>query len=184
MINIASSVYNLEHKALEVYVSGCTRHCMGCHNRELWEFDKGYDILEWLKIKDEFFKKDQMIKQFWILGGDLLCQKSLSESAYFLKSLSEYGKTIWLWTGADMKEVLDFLRQYKLTCVKYVKTGQFIRTDSSIVYHPDKREDTASVELASWNQILYRKDDDADYVFTMLPFSFKSGNADGLEKDG
>ncbi len=41
-VYVAGTEVNLQHKALEIYVSGCLNHdCKGCHNPELWYWNVG-----------------------------------------------------------------------------------------------------------------------------------------------
>lgn len=75
MIHIIGSEPNLAHAALEIYVSGCTRACPGCHNPEAQGYGKGLKWPRWLaqnawKIRQGLNEK--LFRRLWILGGDPL----------------------------------------------------------------------------------------------------------------
>ena len=93
MIHIIGSEPNLAHAALEIYVSGCTRACPGCHNPEAQGYGKGLKWPRWLaqnawKIRQGLDEK--LFRRLWILGGDPLCQPE-HEIVELLHSLRRIG---------------------------------------------------------------------------------------------
>ena len=78
-IRIAGTEVNVQHKALEIYLSGCKGpHCQGCHNPELWDFTVGDLITEnttqSLLDKIEEMKAARLVNYIWVLGGEPLDQ--------------------------------------------------------------------------------------------------------------
>jgi len=109
-----------DRPCFEIYISGCTRKCKGCHNIELANFDYGTEIenmQEW--INKFLLTKEAFFDIISITGGDILCQPE--EKAYeFIDRLSHTfpNKEIWVFTGEDdfrnipnwMKERCDVIK--------------------------------------------------------------------------
>ena len=100
-MRIAGTEVNLQHKALEIYLSGCKGpHCPGCHNPELWDFDVGDQITE--SVMQQLFgkidnmQKAKLLNYIWVLGGEPLDQ-DLYELEEFLDQLRRKAY-IMLWT--------------------------------------------------------------------------------------
>ena len=130
--------------AYEIYVSGCTHHCPGCHNPELQWFDYGD---EWEDKKKEIFA-DLFDMRGWydciaILGGDLLSQdrKVAQEMVRELKLRTQV--PIWLFTGNDVEKIPRWVWK-KFDVVKY---GPYIK---------ELRQEGFP---ASSNQVVWRKRD-------------------------
>jgi len=90
-----------------VFVSGCRRHCPGCHNPETWDFDFG-EQFNW--------QMEQMIidslKPYWIqgltiCGGEPFESENEGALIPFLKRVREElpGKDIWIYTGYTLDEL-------------------------------------------------------------------------------
>jgi len=90
-----------------VFVSGCRRHCPGCHNPETWDFDFG-EQFNW--------QIEQMIidslKPYWIqgltiCGGEPFESENEGALIPFLKRVREElpGKDIWIYTGYTLDEL-------------------------------------------------------------------------------
>ena len=102
---IAGLEFNYEHKAVEIFVSGCTRKCKGCHNPELQTYKIGTPFRRWLDINKSPISKEWnlLFDDVWIVGGDLLCQDP-DEAVEFLKCLRSVlpeSMRIVLWTGEE-----------------------------------------------------------------------------------
>jgi anaerobic ribonucleoside-triphosphate reductase activating protein len=137
-MNIAGTDYNLNHKALEIYISGCDGYCKGCHNSELWDFNVG---VPWYKFN---FSKilNSLVDRVWIMGGEPLLQekKELQNFIYNVNMYTNNKKEIWLWTRFN--EIPNNLKRY----ISYVKTGEY-KEDL-----PRYTEPLFGIELASNNQ--------------------------------
>jgi organic radical activating enzyme len=87
--------------AYEIYVSGCTRNCKGCHSPELQDFSYG-EKLDTRKLMDNMHKEEGWFDIISIIGGDLLCQDEYEAIEFVLDLKLEFpNKKFWLFTGAD-----------------------------------------------------------------------------------
>lgn len=146
-MNIISTEYTLRHRALEVYVAGCSGpHCPGCHNPESWDFAAG---VPWThrkdSIRDKVLRFGDMIDRVWVLGGEPLDQPP-GELEALLSFLHSFGKPLWLFTRKELDQVPEQVRMY----LQWVKTGSY-RRDLSTTENIQE-----GVELASWNQRLHQ----------------------------
>jgi len=136
-MNIAGLEYNLPHKALEIYLSGCCPpFCENCHNPELWDFNIGKNWKDWL---DKILKKvdDEMVERVWILGGEPLDQ----DRQELMELLSHIKKEIWLWTKQEFSyhivnefhDIVDYIKfgKYDLNLPGYLDTNHNIKLSSN-----------------------------------------------------
>lgn len=139
-MNIAGTEYNLNHKALEIYISGCDGVCEDCHNPELWDYNIGKRYELWAK---HFRQKlsTSMVENVWIMGGEPLLQPVASLN-FFLFWLYKFKKPIMLWTRFEIQDIPEDILQY----LKYVKVGKYLKDSNAYV------ESIFGVELASKNQ--------------------------------
>ena len=143
-MNISGLQYNLNRKTLEIYLSGCTGRCDGCHNYELWDFNVGKDWIYYLdKIEENI--KSGLIDEIWILGGDPMDQ-DLMDLHRLISILSNYGRRIWLWTRHNIKEIPEDIKKL----CSYIKTGEYIKD------LPGYIDNITGVEIASNNQKIYK----------------------------
>lgn len=131
MANIAKikqySISNGEGLRTAVFFSGCTHHCEGCFNKELWDFNYGTSI-DYNEILSTI---NEHISGLSLLGGDPLCGDNFLSSLELCKRFKQLypNKTIWLWTGftiefiknCKLKEILDY--------VDVVIDGKFIESE-------------------------------------------------------
>lgn len=130
--------------AVEIYVSGCTRNCKGCHNPEMQSFDYGNKLDE-LSLHIALSDNEDWFDIIAILGGDLLCQddQEAKELTQMLR-MAYPQKKLWLFTGAELSEVPKWCFEY----FDVIKTG---------TYEESLRQSTG---LASSNQRINKKDVD------------------------
>ena len=87
-----------------LFVSGCRRHCQGCHNPQAWDFNFGVPFDE--KIQHEIL--DSLIPDYIaglsVLGGEPFEPENAVELIPFLKQVK---KSIWLYTGFKYEEICD-----------------------------------------------------------------------------
>lgn len=142
-MKVAGTDYNLNHKAFEIYLSGCDGACAGCHNPELWDFEVGSDAFG--SVFQIIIGKitEPMVQNIWILGGEPLLQNKIALSM-FLKQIYYWanGKPLWLWTRFEDKDIPLNLRVW----LTYAKTGEYLEGGESY------RESMFDIELASTNQ--------------------------------
>lgn len=102
-------ISNGEGIGVSLFTQGCPIHCKNCHNKELWNFDGGYDYTR----QDEQLILDLMSKEyisrFSLLGGEVILRENMPElSTLCLKIKSHWPqKKIWLWSGYLWEEIYD-----------------------------------------------------------------------------
>ena len=111
----ASDVNNGLGCRVTLWVSGCTHHCKGCHNRQTWKFTSGRPYTP--QVEEVLFNEiDKLyIKGLTLSGGDPL--DSPDGVLELLKDFRErFGNTkdVWVYTGytyeyckEHFKEILD-----------------------------------------------------------------------------
>ena len=130
--------------AVEIYVSGCTRRCQGCHNPELQDFDCG-EPLNKLELIRELTDHEDWFDIISILGGDLLCQDDYeAKGLSWMLKMAYPEKKLWLFTGAELSDAPEWCKE----CFDVIKTG---------TYEESLRQSTG---LASSNQRINRKGSD------------------------
>ena len=104
--------------AVELYVSGCSRHCKNCHNPELQSYDVGEEV-NYRKLISELSSHREWFDIVSILGGDLLCQddKQADLLVWTIRELLE-DKKLMLFTGADLEEIPSWAFEY-FDIIKY-----------------------------------------------------------------
>ena len=108
-----------------IYLQGCNIHCVGCHNPQTWDMDKGYLI----PVEELFDKicRDSMYKRITISGGEPLNQK---DAVYKLMSLLKTaGFDVALYTGFDLNDVPAYI----LKTLNYIKCGKYIESLRSTI---------------------------------------------------
>ena len=105
-----------------IYFAGCEHHCPHCHNPETWSKSAGRDmsIIDILKeIKENNFNVT-------FSGGDPLYQ-NLDNLTLLAKGIHNLNKTIWLYTGFTIEELLaDPKYEEILNEVDVIVDGPFI----------------------------------------------------------
>lgn len=93
---------------VSIFFSGCTHHCKGCFNSELWDFNYGAPFTQ--KTIDTIIElmKPDYIKGLSILGGEPFQNvKAVKELVLKVKSVYP-NKDIWIWTGHKMEEFVGW----------------------------------------------------------------------------
>lgn len=111
-----------------IWLCGCDRHCPGCFNQDIADFNTGGELtLQKMKNFAAIGGTNKDIVGFSILGGEPL-QQDKEEMLKLLKCLRAYHKkTIWMWTGYVYEE----LTKDQLEIVKHVDVlvdGPFIES--------------------------------------------------------
>lgn len=148
-MKIAGTQFNVDTSTLEIYLSGCTRGCVGCHNPELQDFKIGTQYLEYMpRLTNQLSKS--FVDNIAIMGGEPLEQGRVNLEAFIkkLKSFDKYNKrNIWLYTGFEFKDVPHWI----LSNVDYIKCGRY---DASL---RDETYASHGIQLASTNQRVYKR---------------------------
>ena len=152
-MHIAGDELNFTYNALEIYVSGCTRNCKGCHNPELQKYGVGKKWQRWLRDNGHHITNqyEGLIDKIWIVGGDLLCQP-MEDAVEFVKGLRKLNPHIQIvvWTGA---EDIDGVDDTLFELVDGFKTGSYQKNRKSYeADYLDPKLGWTTVKLASSNQ--------------------------------
>ena len=95
---------------VSLWMSGCSHKCKGCHNKELWDYNYGEEINRedlLIKIENSLTKND-IKRNFSILGGEPLDPKNIENTIYFCKKVKEDINTkIYIWTGYLYEDIKD-----------------------------------------------------------------------------
>lgn len=141
-----------------LFTSGCKHHCVGCHNKETWDFNCGKPYTEEVE-KILFDRIDKpYIKGLTLTGGDPLYH--YEDILLLLKRFRDkFGgkKDVWLYTGFtfdDVKKDFNGILNY----VDYVVDGQ---------YEEEKRDETLAFRGSS-NQIIWTKNDGNEWVTNQM----------------
>ncbi len=88
-----------------LFVSGCTRHCKGCFNKETWDFCSGKEFTskEYFKICE--YLKNPYYSGLSILGGEPFEQEDFYYLIELCKTAHTYGKNVWIWSGYTFDEL-------------------------------------------------------------------------------
>lgn len=103
-----------------LFVSGCTHDCIGCFNKEQQNFNYGE---EWTKDTEDYFI--ELIKNENIVGVNILGGEPMQQDTYTMLNIlkrikEETGKSIWLWTGYTINEIM--LDEEKSSLLNYIDT--------------------------------------------------------------
>lgn len=124
-----------------LYVSGCTIHCKGCHNKVAWDFNYGTRFDE--AAKNRLFNNlsNSYIEGLSILGGEPFELMNQAELSLLVQEVRESfpEKSIWVWTGYQFDQKIlfgDYLK-YNFTKkfvdnIDIVVDGQFIEEQKMI----------------------------------------------------
>lgn len=161
-MKIIATQFTLVHQAFEIYVSGCTLHCEGCQNHELWDFDNGE---EYTNLMDSIFSKIKefkgVIKKVILLGGEPFDQDVYS-LLDFINQLRRFCNNneleLWLFTGYTKEELFHLACFHEIFAnVDFLKCGRYIKsleTNNNIQY---------AYTLATNNQYIMNKEQIHEY---------------------
>ena len=124
-----------------LYVSGCTIHCKGCHNKVAWDFNYGSKFDEAAKNRIFNNLSNSYIEGLSILGGEPFELMNQAELSLLVQEVREKfpEKSIWVWTGYQFDQKIlfgDYLK-YNFTKkfvdnIDIVVDGQFIEEQKMI----------------------------------------------------
>lgn len=95
---------------VSVFVSGCRKRCPGCHNAEAWDFGYGEPYTEQTKEYILKLLEPDYIDGITILGGEPFEPENVAGVAEMIYAVYEkfgYKKTVWVYTGYTLEELLD-----------------------------------------------------------------------------
>ena len=108
--------------SVSLWTAGCPHRCPGCHNKEMWDYNNGYEIPN--DIEEQICQAIQangIQRNFSVLGGEPL---SLHNLAFVNQIISKVRNTfptikIYLWTGFTYEELQGMLE--KMPNISYIK---------------------------------------------------------------
>ena len=97
-----------------LYVSGCRRHCKGCHNSKTWNFLYGKEYTEETEKQILEALDHDYVKGFTLCGGEPMEEENQRVIVTLLRKIKEQypQKDIWLWTGYEFEDLLKGGRKY------------------------------------------------------------------------
>jgi anaerobic ribonucleoside-triphosphate reductase activating protein len=90
-----------------LFVSGCRRHCPGCHNEEAWDFGYGKPFTpETMKEIMETLKPEH-VQGLSILGGEPFEAENMPVLTYLACCVKDAlpDKDIWVWSGYKWEDI-------------------------------------------------------------------------------
>ena len=147
-MNIYGTQYSLNHKALEIVITGCDGVCPECHSKELWDFDLGSSLVSWIKkFEQKFDMFDDMIDMVFLYGGEPLLQNEY-ELLNLIKYIQQKKKKVVLFTRFELDEIHQEIKDE----VDYIKTGWYDHNNK-------KRVEYYGITLETSNQRVWKKED-------------------------
>lgn len=94
-----------------LWVSGCTHHCKGCHNRQTWKFTSGKTYTP--QVEEVLFNEidKPYIKGLTLSGGDPLDSPDgvLELLQHFRERFGD-SKDVWIYTGYTYEYCLEHFK--------------------------------------------------------------------------
>ena len=92
---------------ISLYVSGCRRHCKGCHNPEAWNFDYGQEYTHDIEEKILVHLRKSYIAGLSLLGGEPFEPENENTLENLLMRVKSecFNKNIWAYTGFLYEEI-------------------------------------------------------------------------------
>lgn len=124
---------------LTFFTQGCSRHCIGCHNPETWDFAGGKEFTtDTLQDIILGLVANGVQRNFSIQGGEPLCNENLFLTQLLVSTVREKYPDIeiYVWTGYTFEELMKrmsnpHLKQI-LEQIDYLIDGPFIESERDI----------------------------------------------------
>ena len=112
---------------MSFWTQGCPHRCVGCFNKETWDYDAGKEFTE-----DDFnyiienIDKNNIKRDLSILGGQPLWPQNVDEVIILCKEFKNHypDKMIYLWTGYTIEDFNDIQNEI-LKYVDVLVDGKF-----------------------------------------------------------
>lgn len=153
-------VSNGENIGVSLFTQGCDRkpHCKNCFNSETWDFNGGKEWTEEAKNKFMELIDRPYIRRISVLGGEPLAEQNLDEVLSLIKEIriSFPEKTIWLYTGYELSEIIKQEQYEKVSGTPNIwsKRWEIIKLCNIVVdgEYIDEQKDLALMWRGSKNQ--------------------------------
>jgi anaerobic ribonucleoside-triphosphate reductase activating protein len=139
-----------------LWLSGCSHHCYQCQNPQTWNPNSG--ILFDNEAKQEMFNElsKDYISGITLSGGDPLHENNLSEVLSLIEKTrnSFPNKTIWLYTGYTLEQILQPLLINTIPTEEEEKRIDIVKMVDVLVDGPyvDAQRDVTAKWRGSTNQ--------------------------------
>ena len=153
-------VANGEGVRVSLFVSGCTHHCKGCFNAELWNFDAG-EAFSFHTIRHILdLCSHDYISGLSLLGGeplDPMNVQRVTDLCYLFKKYFPQ-KTIWCYTGYEWETIKN------LPILKHIDVlvdGKFVQdlADPRLKFRGSSNQRIIDVQKSiATDKIFLRKD--------------------------
>lgn len=125
---------------VSLFVSGCTHHCPGCFQPETWDFNYGEKFTRDTFWKLVYLLEPEYISGLTILGGEPLEPENMMDISSLIQEIRYKvpSKTIWLYTGSTLEELLQrsgaekYLTEEILKHLDILVDGPFIEAQKNI----------------------------------------------------
>lgn len=120
---------------MSIFFQGCPHHCEGCQNPETWDYDNAnieMSVSEVLKL----FDSDKILSGVTLSGGEPLSPRNFNEIIELVKEIKKRNKSVWVYTGYTMEEILEKypnLRDDLLPYVDIIVDGPFILSKKNLL---------------------------------------------------
>lgn len=119
-------VANGEGVRVSLFVSGCSHHCKGCFNSELWNYDAGDKFTHEVIADIMNLCSHDHISGLSLLGGEPLDPKNILQMELLCVIFKRRfpNKTIWCYTGYEWERVrhLDIMKH-----IDVLVDGKFVQ---------------------------------------------------------
>ena len=105
-----------------IWTQGCSLHCKGCWNKEMWDFNDGSEI-SIAELFNQITAMKHQIEGITFLGGEPLDQ--FSEVLELIKLSRESGLSSMLFTGYEFNEIAVSNKNDILKEVDILITGRY-----------------------------------------------------------
>ncbi|EOS27072.1 anaerobic ribonucleoside-triphosphate reductase activating protein [Lachnospiraceae bacterium 3-1] len=136
-----TDIANGEGVRVSLFVSGCTHHCVGCFNKETWDFSYGRKFTK--ETEEELLKalSPSYIAGLTLLGGEPMEPENQRALLPFLQHVKEKfpRKDIWCYTGYLFDKELQGMGRARcevtdeiLSLVDVMVDGEFVQEKRNI----------------------------------------------------
>ena len=119
-----------------LFISGCSRCCPDCFNKQTWDYKYGKEYTK--EFEDQLLKDlaNPYVKDLSLLGGNPTERKNIQQVIKLCQrvKLELPEKDIWCWSGHIFEELKNNLLQSQcLEYIDYLVDGKFVKD----LYEPD-----------------------------------------------
>lgn len=126
--------------SLSLFTQGCPFHCKGCHNKDTWAFDGGFEYTrETEKAIINGLNANGVLRNLCIMGGEPLLEENLGELFRLVATAKAVYPEIqvYIWTGYTFDEIVkreseEVILFQLLNLVDVLITGPYIEEQRDI----------------------------------------------------